>query len=162
MDAESYRLQFSPKFGGAIELLIVDPVLADRLRRREDLFHGSDTETLNGGSSHSTNSSLLEGIHYWWESRISVILPQGADLRDHFGECFEQICRPFRPLLLKKLRLTVWHNRQRWNVPSSATLEPHLLWHHARWSSHNAFPSHWAPLTPWRPMRYAFNTSAGH
>ena len=111
MDADTYRLQFSPKFGGAIELIIVDPSLADRLRRGEDLFHDSETETLNEGSSHSTNSSLLEGIHHWWESRISVILPQGADIRDHFGECFQQIYPSVGQLLLKNSRLTLWHHR---------------------------------------------------
>lgn len=99
MDIDTSRLDFSPKFGGAIELTIVDPSIADRLRRGEDLFHDSETVTLNGGSSHSSNSSLLEGIHYWWESRISVILPQGADIRDHFGECSQQICRSVRRFL---------------------------------------------------------------
>ena len=84
MSINSPQWHFSPKFGGAIELVIVDPSLAGRLHGQERSFDSSldnlDIDKQLG------KPSLLEGVCQWWESKISMILPQGADIRDHFGE----------------------------------------------------------------------------
>ena len=74
---------FSPWFGGAIELDLVDPSIASRLDRLNNPYEELESVTTDDGLRRS---SLLEEIHDWWQSRVSVILPQGADVRDHFGK----------------------------------------------------------------------------
>ena len=83
MVLKSPRWHFSPKFGGAIELVIVDPSLAGRLHGQERSFESSFDDL--DIDKQFKNPGLLDNLHGWWDSRVSMILPQGADIRDHFG-----------------------------------------------------------------------------
>jgi len=83
MVLNSPQWHFSPKFGGAIELEIVDPSYAGRLHGQERSFESSFDDL--DIDKQLKKPSLLDELHCWWESKISMILPQGADIRDHFA-----------------------------------------------------------------------------
>ncbi|MCJ1391597.1 hypothetical protein MMC18_004461, partial [Xylographa bjoerkii] len=82
MVLNSPQWHFSPKFGGAIELVIVEPSIAGRLNGQERSFESSFNDL--DVDKPLKKPSRLDELHYWWESRISMIVPRGADIRDHF------------------------------------------------------------------------------
>ncbi|MCJ1478892.1 hypothetical protein MMC13_007576 [Lambiella insularis] len=79
MSFSSSRWHFSPKFGGTIELALVDPSVASRLHREEYSFEHPNIDKI------VKKPGRLDEISSWWESKVSVILPRGADVRDHFA-----------------------------------------------------------------------------
>jgi len=84
IDPDNVRRQFSPRFGSAIELVLWNPFgsIDQACHRDQSPFADSDTETLR---EEFSIKAFFEDLHFWWESRVSVIIPQGTDIRDHFA-----------------------------------------------------------------------------